>query len=252
MHLLCVDWDFFFPSPAAGGPRSQYDHLYAWPVAEDSHHTEVVWEDRLRALDAAGLPLPRCTGYEGFWERFTFSPRAILIYADSNAWAAHLWPSDLASTDKSWESVHLYDAHHDAGYRNNHASFEEWLASGDGIRCENWMLAHAWAGTALHCHFPPWRESLDWPPEEPLVEVAMSIDDGAPPDVEFDLVYLCRSGAWVPPWCDDQFEEFLRSAPLPRGIYPENQWVQPRPDVRRVMALKERLYDKATEISREL
>lgn len=248
MHLLVVDWDFFFPTPASGGPRGPHDELYAWHVTEDEFHTETVWEARLRDFRAAGVELPQVEGWEDFWDRFTLTEKAMVVYADSNAWAAHLWPSNLGSPDTSWESVHLYDAHHDAGYKTNHESFEVWRASGDGISCENWMLAHSWAGADLHVHFPPWRESLDRPTENPLVPVTMTIDDGTPPAVEFDLVFVCRSGAWVPPWADESFTKFLRGAPSPPRVYNQNRWVHPRPDPARMANLKAALYAKVEEL----
>ncbi|MER6196778.1 hypothetical protein ABT234_05275 [Streptomyces sp. NPDC001586] len=250
MHMLAVDWDFFFPTPDAGGPAGDHPELYGWPVAEDEHHTEVVWEARAKTFLAAGVELPQVQGWRGFWDRFTFTERAVLIYADSNAWAGQLWPSTVGGSG-AWESVHLYDAHHDAGYKTNHASFEHWRTSGDGIRCENWMLAHAWAGASLHVHFPPWRESLAYPREVPLVDVDMTIDDGAAPGVAFDAVYLCRSGAWVPPWADGEFSEFLRSAPVPTGLHPGNQWVHPRPDPLRMGELKEALYARAAILAEQ-
>ncbi|MEU9457568.1 hypothetical protein ACUN29_18885 [Streptomyces sp. WC2508] len=249
MNLLVVDWDFFFPTPASGGPRGPHDELFNWLVADDEFHTETVWEARLRDFRSAGIDLPQVEGWQGFWDRFAFAPGASLAYADSNAWAAHLWPSDLGAEASAWDSVHLYDAHHDAGYRTNHDSFDAWKESGDGIRCENWMLAHAWAGSDLHVRFPPWRESLARPPETPLVPVTMTIDDGTPPAVAFDLVFVCRSGAWVPPWADGAFSEFLRSAPMPRTAVHRNRWVHPRPDPARMAEMKAALYGKVEEIT---
>lgn len=37
-------------------------------------------------------------------------------------------------------------------------------------------------------------------------------DDRAIADV--DMVFLCRSGAWLPPWCDDAFFRFVNAAPV--------------------------------------
>lgn len=34
------------------------------------------------------------------------------------------------------------------------------------------------------------------------------------PRMEFDAVSICRSGAWVPAWCDEQFVEFVKSCPV--------------------------------------
>ncbi|MHC0429258.1 hypothetical protein ACX6XY_03590 [Streptomyces sp. O3] len=248
MHLLAIDWDFFFPTPDAGAPKGNHPELYGWPVAEDEHHTEVVWLERAERFKAAGVPLPTVSGWQGFWDRFTFTERAPLIYADSNAWAGQLWPSNVGG-DGAWESVHLYDAHHDAGYRQNHSSFEHWKTSGDGIRCENWMLAHAWAGASLHVHFPPWRESMDRPHESPLVDVAMSIDDGTPPPVDFSAVFVCRSGAWVPPWADEAFTAFLRAAPMRADMHPGNKWVHPRPDPLRMGEMKAALHEKVNDLT---
>jgi hypothetical protein len=40
------------------------------------------------------------------------------------------------------------------------------------------------------------------------------VDDGASHLGQFDKVFVCRSGAWVPPWFDDAFADFLQIAPV--------------------------------------
>lgn len=222
MHLLVVDWDFFFPTPTAGAPLGDHPELYAWPVAEDATHVEAMWLKRLRDFERADVDLPRCRGYKGFWDRFTIAPGAPVYYADSNAWAAQIFPSNLGG-EGGWESVHLYDAHHDCGYKNNTATFEEWKAKGQ-ISAENWMLAHYWSRSKLFVHFPPWRESLARPTEQPVIPVSMVIDDGE-----------------VPSWCDDQFEDFLKACPARPVEHPHNAWNQPRADVRRMEMLSRRV-----------
>ncbi|WTO36999.1 hypothetical protein OG399_22710 [Streptomyces achromogenes] len=240
MHLLVVDWDYFFPTPTAGAPVGADAHLYAWPAAEDAVHVEMIWLRRVRAFLEAGVPLPYCEGFFGFWDRFGFSPDATLFYADSNAWAGQLFPSNLGGTGP-WESVHLYDAHHDCGYPPDHRTFEEWTAKGP-ISAENWLLAHYWHGSKVYVHFPPWRESMTRPAERPLIPVPMAIDDGRPPGVAFDAVFVCRSGAWVPSWCDEQFATFLARCPAARRVeIPQNLWNQPRPDVLRMAELERRM-----------
>lgn len=237
-HLLVVDWDFFFPTPTAGAPIGADAHLYAWPVAEDAVHVEAIWLRRARAFMAAGAPLPYCKGFLGFWDRFSISPDARLFYADSNAWAGQLFPSNLGG-EGPWESVHLYDAHHDCGYLPNHQTFEDWKSGGQ-ISAENWLLTHYWNGSQVYVHFPPWRESMGRPTEQPLIPVSMSIYDGQAPRVTFDAVYVCRSGAWVPSWCDKQFDTFLSEYPTPhRTEVPQNRWNQPRPDVLRMLDLEQ-------------
>lgn len=245
MHLLVIDWDFFFPTPTAGAPLGVDSHLYAWPIAEDATHVEVIWLRRVRAFMDAGVPLPQCKGFSGFWDRFTIAPEAPLFYADSNAWAGQLFPSNVGG-EGPWESVHLYDAHHDCGYQQNHRTFEEWQAKGP-ISAENWLLAHYWNGSRVFVHFPPWRESMTRPSERPLIPVGMTIDDGHAPAVAFDAVFLCRSGAWVPPWCDEEFSKFLAACPVARRVeIPQNQWNQPRPDVVRMAEV-----ERSMKIQRE-
>jgi len=237
-HLLVVDWDFFFATPTAGAPLGSRPDLYAWPVAEDAVHVEAIWLKRARTFIKAGVPLPLCKGYEGFWDRFKIASDATLFYADSNAWAGQLFPSNVGG-EGPWESVHLYDAHHDCGYKQNHRSFEDWKAKGV-ISAENWLLAHLWNGSKAFVHFPPWRESMSRPTEQPLIPVNMTIDDGfTAPAVAFDAVFVCRSGAWVPSWCDQQFSDFLTACPAARQVeIPQNQWTQPRPDVLRMLDLE--------------
>ncbi|MFF9523771.1 hypothetical protein ACF1DV_17610 [Streptomyces achromogenes] len=240
MHLLVVDWDYFFPTPTAGAPLGPHPELYAWPVAEDATHVEAIWLRRLRAFQVVGVPLPYCRGFFRFWDRFGFSSEAVLFYADSNAWAGQLFPSNLGGAGP-WESVHLYDAHHDCGYKQNHRSFEDWKARGP-ISAENWLLAHYWAGSRLSVRFPPWRESMRRPAEEPLIPVSMTIDNGEAPNVVFDAVFVSRSGAWVPSWCDEQFGVFLEACPVSRRAeVPQNRWNQPRPDVLRMAELERAL-----------
>jgi hypothetical protein len=244
MDLLVVDWDFFFPSPTAGGPLGDHPELFAWPVAEDAMHVEAIWLKRLRAFEAAGVQLPRCEGYEGFWDRFTIAAGAKVFYADSNAWASQVFPSNLGGAGP-WRSVHLYDAHHDCGYKPNDRSFEDWkagvLSGAKRISAENWLLAHYWNGSQVFVHFPSWRESMTRPTEQPLIPVRMRIDRRLTPEVTFDAIFLCRSGGWVPSWCDDQFAEFLNSCPARPVEVVGNVWTQPRDDVRKMQRLWRRL-----------
>ncbi len=38
-------------------------------------------------------------------------------------------------------------------------------------------------------------------------------DDGRPVPGMFDTVFACRSGGWVPAWCDDQWQQFIDTFP---------------------------------------
>jgi hypothetical protein len=43
--------------------------------------------------------------------------------------------------------------------------------------------------------------------------VARCTDDGQPVPGVFDTVLACRSGGWVPAWCDDQWQQLIDAFP---------------------------------------
>lgn len=144
-----------------------------------------------------GLSLPEARGWEGFWGRFAFAREAVLYYAESNALAFH------PEVRRGVEEVVLFDAHHDAGYR----------PLGEEPACDDWMVFYHRLGARLRVYYPlggtpPWSPSqrCPWPSGGPRGRV-----EGV-----FHRVFVCRSGAWVPPWADPGFFAFLEEAPLPK------------------------------------
>lgn len=208
-NLLVVDWDFFFRNPFDGGDyRTDEVLLYDWQHSESPLYIETLWPIRASGFLRNGLPLPRCEGYEGFWKRFEIYLPTTLLVADSNVWAG---TEEVERPDlEPWDSVWLYDAHHDCGY--GHSSLAEVAANGR-IECENWMVVHHNDGAQLHVRYPQWKVHAFTAEPKPWVPVDRAFDDGTPPPVNFDAVFLCRSGAWVPAWCDDQFAEFVAAFP---------------------------------------
>jgi hypothetical protein len=192
MRLLVVDFDYFFPLPQ--GP----DPLFAWAHFETPYYLLEAWEERALAFLLRGLPLPEARGWEGFWDRFAFAPDAVLYYADSNALAFH------ERVRQGVEEVVLFDAHHDAGYR----------PLGTEPACDDWMVYYHRLGARLKVFYPPWRDPAQEP--EPRVPLRREVDPGGRVEGVFHRVFLCRSGAWVPPWVDPAFFAFLESAPLPK------------------------------------
>ena len=196
MRLLVVDFDYFFPVPQ--DPQDPLAFLYSWAHFETPYYLGEVWEERALAFLLRGLPLPQARGLEGFWERFAFAPEARLYSADSNALAFH---SDV---HQGVREVMLFDAHHDAGYR----------PLGVEPACDDWMVYYARQGARLRVFYPSWRDpSLEPVPAVPVERVK---DPGGPVEGVFHRVFLCRSGAWVPPWADEAFFAFLEAASLPK------------------------------------
>ncbi len=227
--LLVVDWDFFFPNPAYGAAIDADSILYVWDFREAPWFIDYCWPSRAAAFLEAGVPLPYCRDYENFWDRFVIRDDAPLLMGDSNANAGLLFPNSLLDDDapEAWGTVSLWDAHHDSGYKG---TYEQWEAS-DTVACDTWMLMHHKAGSRLEVVYPSWREKIDGVEKGPLIEVDRRIDDGTNPTTVYDAVYVCRSGAWVPSWCDHQFEEFISAVPALHAYeVPGNRWTQPRPD----------------------
>ncbi|MFD7861465.1 hypothetical protein [Streptomyces sp. NPDC059783] len=234
-RLLVVDFDFFFHNPAEGlaAPHRGHAAFYDWRHAENQLLREIIWPIRAEEFLRAGIELPRCEGYENFWDRFTFtSDNPPLFYADSNLYAGTLSPRQYALFDleiTAWQDVQLFDAHHDSGYpqQDGPESFEAWAELGE-FSCEDWMLVHHARGSRLALTYPAWRPNGDTHP--PMIPLHTTVDDGGKAALPFDAVFLCRSGSWVPSWCDDQFTELLAAFPGRAHLFPGSEWAHPRPD----------------------
>lgn len=235
MKLLVVDWDYFFPNPmAAGGDPPEDWGLYDWQHRENPFMSQEIWSIRGAGFLFHDRELPVVKDYQGFWDRFTFRDDAMVLYGDSNLHGMSLNPYPIvedAVEGEPWEKVTLFDAHHDCGYGG---TYEEWVEN-DTVTCENWMLCHYQKGSKLEVIHPPWRVQVEGIEPEPVVPVERRIDTGGPVDDVFDAVYICRSGAWVPSWCDDQFTAFVDELGAHEDIgmvveHPFNEWNHPRPD----------------------
>jgi len=214
MHksLLVVDWDYFFPNPIEGA-RLKKDHsygMYDWGHYESTLMIEHIWYSRAFPFIQRDLDLPGVnTRWKKFAERFNLSEDASVLVADSNAHSGDLLDIDGDPFSDVW----LFDNHHDSGYKQK--TWAEWLAKarteegGFQYSCEDWMLIHYMQGAQLHWRWPTWNRSShrsNWPKG---VEVDAKVDDLKPMDEEFDTLFICRSGAWVPPWEDDKFIDFV-------------------------------------------
>jgi hypothetical protein len=208
-NLLVVDWDFFFEEPHPNTSEAMF--LYDWGHREGGVlYTQALWPSRATTFVEHGLELPRCHGWESFWDRFILSEEAVLYFADSNK--AAVKPEVASSADERTDVVWLYDAHHDAGYNGGTVADVEERGS---VSCEDWMVAYKILFDAeLHHRYPAWKT---WGPKmepEPVVEVDRQMDHGEHNGTTFDAVFVCRSGAWTPPWSDQDFVKFIYSCPV--------------------------------------
>lgn len=210
-HLLVIDWDFFFPNPweGAANPHEHALELFDWGHKEAPFFIEPqLWNIRAAGFVRNEYPLPDVTDeWRDFAGRFKISPEARIIACDSNAVAG----LQYTRANKPYESVWLYDAHHDCGYDG--LSYPEWLAhviDKERIEfdCGNWMRLHKMRGSKLYYRRPTWQDEIQSAiPKGTGLDVEQ--DDGSSPAPTFTDVLICRSGAWTPTWCDGKFAEFV-------------------------------------------
>lgn len=205
-NLLVIDFDYFFPMielPQQGREWALYD--WGHSEAHVGDYINTLWAMRAQGFLSNDLPLPGIDlNYATFWCRFPHLPDTV-TYADSNRYAIN--PLLKGALPAQFESVWLYDAHHDAGYDEEGVE----NAANGKISCDNWMLAYD--ESKRFVRYPTWR---DWEAMEPRAfgPVRRKTDQ---PDLvnatEFTDVFVCRSGAWVPPWLEFHFWKFLDMFP---------------------------------------
>lgn len=234
--LLSVDWDYFFPNPfdGAGSKYVPESHtlLYDWNHRESPLYIEALWPNRAAAFLSRNLPLPSLhPSHLSFWNRFTFTRSCRLYYAESHAMASH------RRVRHGITRVLSFDAHHDCGYGSDST-----IRAMNGIAtCENWTYWYhsriARAGNQIEVHYPPWRTKPERGGEFPFARIRDSKRTFH--DTPISRVFVCRSGAWVPPWHDESFEEFIRKPNLPLtdiGSYSRSFNLDDVEDIRRRIA----------------
>lgn len=210
-NLLVVDWDYFFYNPlyATDGHDERF-WLFDWGHRESPLYIDVLWPMRAAGFLKHGFDLPTVDVPKDWWDRFNIADDAVCEVSDSNMY------SGIAGDGRVFDHVWLYDAHHDLFAIHSPEQLLEYSAKG-AVTCEDWMWVHHLQGSRLHWRYPKWfpygkhyaRELPKW------VNCDARKDDMGKLDtrMKFDVVSICRSGAWVPPWCDEQFEQFYQSCP---------------------------------------
>ena len=78
---------------------------------------------------------------------------------------------------------------------------------------EDWTYPHHEAGARIAVRYPQWRARWADQESNPAIPVDRCTDDNQPIAEPFTDVFACRSGGWVPAWCDDQWQEFIDGFP---------------------------------------
>jgi len=203
--VLSIDFDFFFKE----------DISFDWGHRENAMFIEAIWPIRAMHLIANGVDLVKDVGITGNPDEFAaqlidlkwkFKRNFSLSIAESHASAYH-----ALKDNKDLEIINI-DAHHDISYGQL-----------DKLDCGNWIGRLAMEGKVKKVTFvyPEWRkieENYDYPSEEALAKME---ELGVELDIVYgihstharkvDEVFIARSGAWVPPWTDDNFYKFIHT-----------------------------------------
>lgn len=212
-NALIVDWDYFFFI----NPLWDWGHNENHPPALQ----DALWHGRAADFLMRDKALPTVeAGWQDFWQGNRLLFGSTLYVADSNVYA-------IAAIDRTFGhdlsnvGIWLFDQHHDSGYHGQ----ESWdHASKYGLTCENWMLP-LWLRQPgrrrnIHVVYPEHRDdAFDSEPQPAIPIDRRFVFDYQQEEFPafYDMVFVCRSGAWVPPWCDDQFNQFIEACPAQRA-----------------------------------
>lgn len=203
-RILSVDFDYFYPDsmPYDWGHSENYSPMLSAMLwhARAGNINLMTGED---ALESYRPSVPK-----NFWSRVLKNkPRAYV--ADSHV---EIWELLQGGA----YTVVSFDAHHDCGY---HSIKPEEVFKITQVNCGNWGLMGKVTGRirTLQLFYPVWREKAQETLTDThgLFDVPCDIKYGLPlKPMDFDMVFICRSGAWTPPWYDEEFFKFVESAGL--------------------------------------
>lgn len=200
--ILSVDWDYFFPDLG----------WMDWGHSESALFIQHLWtmrcgdfnlKTRQSALDYV---VPDREPMLSFWDRVLRKDAVVkVVIAESHSELYRVVTRETNHVDL----VDNYDQHHDCGYGNQ-------TDRDHRIDCGNWasVLLFQEYIKSYAVHYPTWRKK---DPERSRKELKKRLGPNGSWDCKlpkapqrYDIVFICRSGGWTPPWADDLFVEFIQ------------------------------------------
>jgi len=204
ISLLSVDWDYFIFT------QSEYQGSYL----ENKRSLIDEWYKRFIISKQSGKDIRKsyrlCPEVRSFWANirkyFKISGKAKVYVSDS-----HSLSYKIAKEIKA-DSVYLFDAHSDLGYGGTASlSFE--------VNCANWLgklLKEKSIDSANIFYSPYTTENPDYFRHMNMrYNISYEKLDSLKPRIAVSAVHICRSGAWVPPWFDENFLQFINELNMP-------------------------------------
>lgn len=233
---LSVDFDYFVRSLGS----------WDWGHRESPFfQSGFIWQTRVAPFIMQGVDLREEMDPETyaepkpsqFWDdlqdlNYNLDIAPVFAVGDSHAGAAPFFDEVARRiTGEPADVLINFDAHHDLGYCE-WARINEMLKEGV-CTCDMWLCALMkwWPQLESRIVFPDWMKeeyiiekqlkSLEALPRDVTSRVDMDffsddeeeinpvvIESGEQLDVQ--AVFVCRSSAWVPPWLDEDFVQFVR------------------------------------------
>lgn len=190
INILSIDWDYFYPDSAN----------YDWGARESDYFYSFMWSLRVADVNLI-TQVPALKEYvpkvrKDFWQRMV-SNKPILYVTDSH--------KDIVDVITEESIVTNLDAHHDFGYKE----YKE-------LGCDNWanLLMKSGLIKEYHLIYPAWRQSEDESENFSTIKSKItSVSYQLPKKQDYDIIFICRSGAWTPPWHDKLFFQFVDMTP---------------------------------------
>lgn len=214
--LLSIDWDYFICI------KNRYFGSYI----ENKRTTVDLWYKRYIQLKKSGKSIYRyfqlSTDYNRFWDRikrvFNFDDRIKAYVSDSHSL------SYCIAKDFNCDSVYLFDAHSDLGYGSS--SFYDFE-----VNCANWLGKLLVENIIKNAYIIYSPYTFEKPDDFKYMNNKYNIIYLKPNDltsnkINITALHICRSGAWVPPWYDDNFIKFVNGLGISYEIVncPKRKW----------------------------
>jgi hypothetical protein len=186
IKVLSVDWDFFYPD------SSWYD----WGSHEENPMCyELLWHTRSSSKTREGemaVNHYNPSGTETFWDQILDTDNLSHICITES----HRRCYDLLRSLRGLELVN-FDAHHDYGYQQKKK-----------LDCSNWAFfcKKKKIISEYRLIYPTWRKEM--PENDRKFKFPVSYE--LPKKEKYNIVFVCRSPCWTPPWADDKWLQFTK------------------------------------------
>ncbi|WP_449443845.1 arginase [Ureibacillus acetophenoni] len=212
--LLSIDWDYFISS-------EDQDIL---SCVENNRTIIEEWYKRYFKMKSKGLDIHQyyqlSNEIDTFWDKikqiFRIEESTKVFVSDS-----HALSYNIAKNFKC-DKVYLFDAHSDLGYGGfSSLTFE--------VNCANWLghlLKQKQIKEANIIYSPYTKERPEYfnKMNKRFNIKYLKMKDLI--NLSTNVIHICRSGAWSPPWFDNEFTRFVKSLNIPFKVVdcPSRRW----------------------------